>query len=604
MSTSNKSSDRRQAKNKLTANHAHSNARVSIASPSISHASADEVTIVDDDQPMSHIEIPTTSDQQHLTLGQPPTSLFQSVTQPVITNISQPSSSQQMTTNYTASTSQLQQQNPVTTYSQPMTTTHTFQQPLLPPHSQFLYQYGQPAQPQFSNTSVPTSFNPGLFYSQNAAATSAAPASFNFLPPTTNIATTATTTPITTSISRSATPVNNMPSANNNVEFLKETLKMASKLGGNITTARKEAVVDALNLALSLSQENNVLKEQLTNAYKRRRTDTDLCSRDDPMDDDDSNYVTKAELKSYLDDIKNSINNLSNIISKQSNKATSNKQNPPLTFAEIIKENKKSSTPKHQTVVFLPDNEDTLVTRQTLSKLIHPAKEGIAMTDAKSLSKGKMIINFKDKASKSKFESLAKATKKINTEPPRKLRPSIMLKGVRIEVKKEDIPSMFAAFNYPIAYYVETNKLDITKLMEVVSDRKNFRSEYLINYVISIDPAIRDLVINEMNGKVILDYALVHAEDMSPLRQCYRCYGFNHIANTCQLPPEQQICHHCALTHKYELCPNKACAPRCVNCRKTGIKVDTNHNSTNKSCPVYIRMLQRMADKVEYYNNE
>ncbi|KAH9528763.1 hypothetical protein DERF_002678 [Dermatophagoides farinae] len=435
--------------------------------------------------------------------------------------------------------------------------------------------------PQFSNTSVPTSFNPGLFYSQNAAATSAAPASFNFLPPTTNIATTATTTPITTSISRSATPVNNMPSANNNVEFLKETLKMASKLGGNITTARKEAVVDALNLALSLSQENNVLKEQLTNAYKRRRTDTDLCSRDDPMDDDDSNYVTKAELKSYLDDIKNSINNLSNIISKQSNKATSNKQNPPLTFAEIIKENKKSSTPKHQTVVFLPDNEDTLVTRQTLSKLIHPAKEGIAMTDAKSLSKGKMIINFKDKASKSKFESLAKATKKINTEPPRKLRPSIMLKGVRIEVKKEDIPSMFAAFNYPIAYYVETNKLDITKLMEVVSDRKNFRSEYLINYVISIDPAIRDLVINEMNGKVILDYALVHAEDMSPLRQCYRCYGFNHIANTCQLPPEQQICHHCALTHKYELCPNKACAPRCVNCRKT---VLINHARFTSEC--------------------
>ena len=195
---------------------------------------------------------------------------------------------------------------------------------------------------------------------------------------------------------------------------------------------------------------------------------------------------------------------------------------------------------------------------------------------------------------------LAKATKQLTTEPPRKLQPTIMLKGVRRDIDKESIPNMLLSFNYPITYYVETNKLDITKLVEIVSERKNFRSERLINYSISTDPKIRDIIINELNGKVILDYSLVHAEDLSPLRQCFRCLGYNHKAAVCQLKPEQQICFHCGLQHKFEECPNKSFSPTCVNCRKSGIKDNTQHNSVSKSCPIYNRMLQRVANKIQY----
>ncbi|KAH9517490.1 hypothetical protein DERF_008163 [Dermatophagoides farinae] len=138
-------------------------------------------------------------------------------------------------------------------------------------------------------------------------------------------------------------------------------------------------------------------------------------------------------------------------------KGTSNREN-----------NKSAATTKHQTVVFIPDNDDTAMTRQTLTKFIQPAKEGIAMTDARSLSKGKMIIDFRDQASKSKFDLLAKATNKIVTEPPRKLMPTILLKGVRRDIDKSTIPAMFESFNYPIALFADTNKLDVTKLIEVV----------------------------------------------------------------------------------------------------------------------------------------
>ncbi|KAH9521398.1 hypothetical protein DERF_005060 [Dermatophagoides farinae] len=418
---------------------------------------------------------------------------------------------------------------------------------------------------------------------QFATPTTATPRPAQFLASTANLIppATSTRTPITTTISRCNTPtanVNNQP-LNNDLSFLKDTLSMANTLKGNITTSGKHQIIEALQRAVKLLAENIELKAQLVSVSKRKRHDTDIDPRNDMMDDE-NDYVTKTEMKEVFGDIKRSINGLYNIINQQkSNVADNNKHNKPTTFAEILKENKNTLASKHQTVVYLENNEDTMITRQTLARLIQPAKEGIEMTDAKSLSKGKMIIDFKDHASKNKFDLLAKATKQLTTEPPRKLQPTIMLKGVRRDIDKESIPNMLLSFNYPITYYVETNKLDITKLVEIVSERKNFRSERLINYSISTDPKIRDIIINELNGKVILDYSLVHAEDLSPLRQCFRCLGYNHKAAVCQLKAEQQICFHCGLQHKFEECPNKSFSPTCVNCRKSGIKDNTQHNS-------------------------
>ena len=572
-------------------------------SPAGSNASVHDM-ITDDEQ--QYIDISTTKQHQQSTAQLATASAHTTAQQMPTTSSDQHIMTYQLDSyGYNIATSQYQNAVPVSI--------HGHHPQYAQPHPQYVhniyqYEHQQQYQPQYQDNANPPVTNNNMSNYRDVRSTSSTPNSALYQPATTNIQTTSTKTPITTTISRSNTPVNfsieRLQSANDCAKFLKETLAMASRLSGNITTGKKEKVVEAIAYALELLLENIELKEQLTTANKRKRHDNDMDPRDDVTMDGDNDYVTKSELKSCMDDIKDSINNLANVINKQNITTTKNQQAKSLTFADIIKENKKTTIEKHQTVVFLPDNENTSMTRQTLSQLIQPAKEGIEMTDAKSLSKGKMIIDFKDKASKNKFESLAKATKKINIEPPWKLKPTIMLKGVRLDINKEEIPSMFATFNYPIAHYVNTNNLDITKLVEVVASRKNFRNELLINYIISIDPAIRDIVINELNGKIILDYALVHAEDMSPLRQCYRCYGFSHIASNCLYKPEQQVCHHCAMTHKHELCPNKKCPPQCINCKKSGVKDSSNHNSVSKMCPVYMRMLQRVADKVNYYSHE
>ena len=211
-----------------------------------------------------------------------------------------------------------------------------------------------------------------------------------------------------------------------------------------------------------------------------------------------------------------------------------------------------------------------------------------------------MIIDFRDEHSKNKFNNIAATTNTIITEPPRKLMPTIFLKGVRKDIAKNSIPEMFANFNHLIDQHVQRNNLDIKNLVQIVNERTNFRnSDRLINYGMTVDPKIRDIIINDMGGKIILDYSMVHVEDMSPLRQCYRCYGFNHKAEKCQLKKEEQLCFHCGGRHLHENCPNKHLAPRCINCIKSGIKENIHHSSASKSCPVYTRMLLRIANKIQ-----
>ena len=571
--------------------------RSTFPSPTMSRASNDDeriengIIIDDDDQPMSHVEIAATSAQQNLNQQitvrqqQPVATIGSFAGGPIYNNV-------------------VSQYQPMSQF-QAMTTA-SYQPPPFSQYGSTSYAYTpyQQLQIQQPHVSAPITTNHDL---QN----------FSFVTPRQPQATssnnrsykisTAVKTPITTTISRCTTPIgddNKQLAINDDLAFINDTLNMATDLKGNITTGNKHQVIDALTRALRLLAENMELKEQLNTAGKRKRYDTDMDPRDEVMDDDNE-FVTKSEMKKYFGDIKRSINSLFTAMTnnKNDNNKNNNNQNKTMTFAEALKENRNTATPKHQTVVYLPDNEDTAVTRQTLAKLIQPAKEGIAMTDAKSLSKGKMIIDFKDEASKSKFDLLAKATKRLATEPPRKLSPTILLKGVRRDINKDEIPAMISSFNYPIAFYTETNGLDIKKLVAVVAERKNFRSERLINYSLSVDPKIREIIINELNGKIILDYSLVHAEDLSPLRQCFRCLGYNHKAAICQLKPEQQICFHCGLQHKFDDCPNKSFPPSCVNCRKSGIKDNGQHNSISKSCPIYHRMLQRVVDKVQYVHH-
>lgn len=406
--------------------------------------------------------------------------------------------------------------------------------------------------------------------------------------------------PLTTTITHTPSSTSQQINADEDLNYLNDTLDMLKQLSGNITTARRLQSINAVKIAIGLYTENQALKEQISSISKRKRHIDDV-KEGSIFDDNADGLDDVAEMKICLLDLKHSVKNLTDMMTSRGNSSTTVKKvDKPVSFADIVKETRKTSVPRHQTVISIKDNIDTTTTRKTLAELIQPAKQGIDVTGAQSLSNGKMIIDFRDEHSKNKFNNIAATTNTIITEPPRKLMPTIFLKGVRKDIAKNSIPEMFANFNHLIDQHVQRNNLDIKNLVQIVNERTNFRnSDRLINYGMTVDPKIRDIIINDMGGKIILDYSMVHVEDMSPLRQCYRCYGFNHKAEKCQLKKEEQLCFHCGGRHLHENCLNKHLAPRCINCIKSGIKENIHHSSASKSCPVYTRMLLRIANKIQ-----
>ncbi|KAH9511419.1 hypothetical protein DERF_009881 [Dermatophagoides farinae] len=125
------------------------------------------------------------------------------------------------------------------------------------------------------------------------------------------------------------------------------------------------------------------------------------------------------------------------------------------------------------------------------------------------------------------------------------------------------------------------------------SGLENPAKPHLCNVIMKVKPEIRNILINELNGRVNIEYSYIHVEDMSPLRQCFHCFGFKHIAEYCPRK-NRQICLHCGGEHLISECMNREDAPTCLNCRIEQLPSQRNHMATSRDCPVMLRIMKNM----------
>lgn len=151
--------------------------------------------------------------------------------------------------------------------------------------------------------------------------------------------------------------------------------------------------------------------------------------------------------------------------------------------------------------------------------------------------------------------------------------------------------------------------------------------------LIEVSPGLRKALMEEGEGRINLGcFFRVHAEDASPLLQCYACLGFGHTKKICNLnapektskdAPSIQItdasadlaqnanarskptprCSHCAGEHQYQECPNwkdasKACCYNCKHSKK--FTANTKHSATSNACPIIKEMLKRAKASTDY----
>lgn len=85
--------------------------------------------------------------------------------------------------------------------------------------------------------------------------------------------------------------------------------------------------------------------------------------------------------------------------------------------------------------------------------------------------------------------------------------------------EEEQIPELIALYNPEITKFLEDNRMEAASAIEIKKKRQNPAKPYLCNVIMRVRPEIRNLMINELHGRINIEYSYIHIEDMSPLRQ-------------------------------------------------------------------------------------
>ena len=143
------------------------------------------------------------------------------------------------------------------------------------------------------------------------------------------------------------------------------------------------------------------------------------------------------------------------------------------------------------------------------------------------------------------------------------------------------------------------------------ADESEFNITYIEknqNYAVAkVSPKIFHALVK--NGRIFIDLCSYYVSEHFHPIQCYKCQSFGHTSSSEKCSAKEITCLYCGNNHKSSECPNKKVKNmhNCSNCKKSmNSKIKSNfktHSSTSKSCPTYIREIERLKENTCYDQN-
>lgn len=304
-------------------------------------------------------------------------------------------------------------------------------------------------------------------------------------------------------------------------------------------------------------------------------------------------YIIKATVDETLTQLKHQ-NNLPIHPTKPSysqvtKSPTSHTNITPTTKPALIVSTKKATTSSAETLKAWKSNITFRDTNFTPSKI-------------KYISNNKLRIEFD--SSEHRDITMKKTLKpecEINAEIPHTLKPSIIIKGIPLDIDHKELTSIIINQNDKIKQIINSPE-DLQYKF-----KKNNKNPKLYNAIFTTTPTIFHNIISY--GKINIDHYRIHVSEHIPLLQCYNCLKFGHTKTRCT--QNKTICSYCANSgHDYSKCPHKndTAKLKCFNCSEHSKKsqistintIDFTHSATSNFCPQYTFMFNNIRNKINY----
>ncbi|KAF7490824.1 hypothetical protein SSS_01691 [Sarcoptes scabiei] len=365
----------------------------------------------------------------------------------------------------------------------------------------------------------------------------------------------------------------------------------------NLTVSQHIDIIDTYS-----KLEDCDLKQRYTDLYQT--VSNNLRKMTTPIQNQNSSELEK--IFTELGKINQNISNLQLQVDKINQKIdTPTAPSPIITksYSQALQTQRPIQTYKHNT-----QEQKTIIVKSSTPNQIQPkiletqVKQIISQTKSNAkitkitTNKSAVVIN----SVETDQENFERLLKNLNDHPsnsnqfkaftPKKLDPTITLKDVSIDNNISTIVTQLTNNNPELL-----NKENGIKFLFKM---KHYNPRYM-NLVFRVSPEIYQIINDKMNNNVFIDFQRCRTEHKVLVRQCQKCFLFNHKTADCK---NTMICKKCS-HHKEH---GHKCADEqqkcCSNCKNSNFyKNNTNHYPNSEECPFYRTQITRQLEKTQFY---
>lgn len=252
----------------------------------------------------------------------------------------------------------------------------------------------------------------------------------------------------------------------------------------------------------------------------------------------------------------------------------------------------KNASVKPAVVIKPKSKQSSTKTLEEISQKINKCDLNVCGT--RSARDGAIVLRCQNSAETLKAKQIVgeKLGNDYEITLPKLKSPRVRINNIAPEIPKEQIVDELKKHNEQIANFE-------LKLITVIP--RKVRSTETNEAVLEVnsDTFNRLIEISILN----LPWRECRVTEHLHVKRCYKCCGFFHKSTECK---ENQKCSRCAGPHKFSDCKSKSIC--CVNCKisneKFKLNLDTKHHAWSKHCPVFLRRLTSVKNKIEYNESE
>lgn len=292
----------------------------------------------------------------------------------------------------------------------------------------------------------------------------------------------------------------------------------------------------------------------------------------------------KTEIASIKTQVTTELNEFRSIIN---NRCTNLSEN----FSETNKKSYANAAAGEVVIIKPKIKQECKKTKEAIQKNLKPAALEVGITQIKDIKEGGVVIKCKTKDEQEKIKKAAekKLTKNYQITAPDLKNPCIKVVDIDEKYENEDL------LNYIIKQNTYLNHDEMKMDVKII---KQMKKNYMA--IIECDPLTCQMILKEQH--LYINWSRCRVFEYVSVFRCFKCGGFNHHAENCSIGDK---CLNCSKSdHKQEECVNDVICANCVEVnQKFKLDLNINHFIFDKSCPVYLKKVEKEKQKVKQINS-